>query len=157
MTTKLIKNVRLFDPGSGVDEENRSILIKDNQISSLDADRDHVADVVIDGQGLLCVPGFVDMRVHFCQPGGSRRETIATGCAAAAKGGFTTACLMPTTEPTLDKVEIVEFVLAQARAAGTTRVLPVGSVSVGRKGERLSEIAKLTAAGCVSLFLTVIM
>lgn len=150
MTTKLIKNVRLFDPGSGVDEENRSILIKDNQISSLDADRDHVVDVVIDGQGLLCVPGFVDMRVHFCQPGGSRRETIATGCAAAAKGGFTTVCLMPTTEPTLDKVEIVEFVLAQARAAGTTRVLPVGSVSVGRKGERLSEIAKLTAAGCVA-------
>ena len=110
MTTKLIKNVRLFDPGSGVDEENRSILITDTEISSLDAKNEQDADRVIDGKGLLCVPGFVDMRVHFCQPGGSRRETIATGCAAAAKGGFTTVCLMPTTDPTLDKVEIVDFV-----------------------------------------------
>lgn len=150
MSSTLLKNVHLFDPGSGLDAKNRNIHIEEGRIVSLDASIDARVEYVLDGKGRMCLPGLIDLRAHFCEPGGTRRETIESGCKAAAKGGYTTVLIMPTTEPTVDRIELVELIHSKAREAGTTRVLPVGAVSVGRKGERLSEMAKLTAAGCAA-------
>lgn len=150
MTDLVIENVRLFDPGAGIDAEARTLAIDGDRITSLHATAGVGADRVIDGAGMLCTPGFVDLRAHLGEPGHTRAETIATGVRAAARGGFTTVLAMPTTEPTTDRVELVELICARARAAGPTNVLPVGALSVGRKGERLSEMAQLQQAGCVA-------
>ncbi|MEQ8273087.1 MAG: dihydroorotase [Deltaproteobacteria bacterium] len=149
MSTTLLKNVRLFDPGAGVDADARNVVLDGAAIGSLDASAEVMADRVIDGGGKLLVPGLVDLRVHACEPGFTSRESIATAAAAAAAGGVTTFVALPTTKPTVDRVEVVELILARGRAAGTTRVLPAGALSVGREGERLAEMAKLSAAGCV--------
>lgn len=150
MSRTLIQNVHLFDPGSGIDATGRNILIEGDRILTLNSAVDTQSEQVIDGKGRLCIPGLIDLRADFCEPGGAHRETIASGCRAAAKGGFTTVVLMPLTDPAIDRVELVEFIFARARAAGTTRILPVGTVSLGREGKRLSEMGKLTGAGCVA-------
>ncbi len=148
MSSLAFKNVRIFDPGAGIDFAGRTVLVEDERIVSLDA-RGARADRVVDGQGRLLVPGLIDLRAHFCEPGSTRRENLETGTKAAAAGGFTTVVVMPTTNPTIDQVEVVELILSRARAAGPTRVLPAGALSVGREGKRLAEMAKLQAAGCV--------
>lgn len=150
MSTTLLRDVRLFDPGAGVDAPGRNVVIDGDVIGSLDASPNILADRVVDGRGRLLVPGLVDLRVHACEPGYTRRESIATATAAAAAGGITTIVTLPTTNPTVDRVEVVELILARAREAGTTRVLPTGALSVGREGTRLAEMAKLSAAGCVA-------
>ncbi len=149
MSTTLLRDVRLFDPGTGLDAEGRHVVLDGDKIGSLDASGDVMADRVVDCGGRLLVPGLVDLRVHACEPGYTSRESIATAAAAAAAGGITTFVALPTTKPTVDRVEVVELILARARAAGATRVLPAGALSVGRDGERLAEMAKLSAAGCV--------
>jgi len=149
MRSLSIENVRVFDPGRGIDAAGRTVRIEGGLIASLDA-RPGPADRRIDGRGLLLAPGLVDLRAHFSEPGDSTKETIASGVRAAARGGFTSVVLMPTTSPSIDRVEVVELILSRARAAGPTRVLPAGAVSVGREGERLSEMAKLASAGCVA-------
>ena len=146
----VIKDVRIFDPGGGVDASSRTIVVEHDRIASLDASPRTAWDRSYDGQGLFCVPGFVDLRAHLCEPGFTRRETIETGVRAAARGGFTTVVAMPTTRPTIDQVEVVELIQARSREAGTTRVWPAGALSVGREGKRLSEMAKLVGAGCVA-------
>ncbi len=150
MTELLIKNVRLFDPGAGIDAVDRTIAVDGDTITSLHATASAGADRVIDGHGLLCTPGLVDLRAHLGEPGHTRAETVGTAVRAAAKGGFTTVCAMPTTTPPTDRVELVELITARARAAGTTRVLPIGAFSVERAGERLSQMAQLVEAGCVA-------
>lgn len=145
----LIRGVRLFDPGAGIDALDRCVLIEGPFLRSLHAERTTPTDAVVDGGGLLLCPGFIDLRAHLGEPGFTRQESIATGVAAAAAGGFTSVVMMPTTEPTIDRVEVVELILSRARAAGSTRILPAGALSVGRAGERLAEMGKLSASGCV--------
>ena len=149
MSRLLLRDVRAFDPGAGLDVEHASVLIEGGQIVDLSASPDAPADRVIEGQGRLLVPGLVDLRTHVGEPGHTRRETVLTATRAAAAGGYTTILAMPTTEPPVDRVEVVELMQARAREAGTTRVLVAGALSVGRKGERLAEMGKLAAAGCV--------
>ncbi|MEL6186562.1 MAG: dihydroorotase [Myxococcota bacterium] len=146
----MIRNVRLFDPGAGIDADNRTVLVEGAHVRSLEAEPDWLADRVVEGEGRLLCPGFIDLRCHLGEPGFKRQESIATGVSAAAAGGFTTVVMMPTTEPTIDRVEVVELIVSRARAAGSTRVLPAGALSVGRAGERLAEMGKLSAAGCVA-------
>lgn len=149
MKRTLIRGVRVFDPGAGLDVPDRCVLVEGPYLRSLDVDADVLSDRVVDADGLVLCPGFIDLRAHLGEPGLTRQESIATGLAAAASGGFTSVVVMPTTEPTIDRVEVVELILSQARAAGTTRVLPAGALSKERKGERLAEMGKLSAAGCV--------
>jgi dihydroorotase len=146
----VLRNVRLFDPGAGVDFPKRTVVIEGDKVLSVDAPDSAQGDHVIYARGRLLVPGFIDLRAHLCEPGHTRRETIATGTKAAARGGFTTVVALPTTSPTIDRVEVVQLILARAAAAGPTRVLPAGAFSVGRQGERLAEMASLMEAGCVA-------
>ena len=150
MSRLVIKNIRVFDPGAGIDATGRTVVLSGGRVVSLDAPEDSPGDRVIEGQGRILVPGLVDLRTHVCEPGFTRRETIETAAKAAAAGGFTSIVAMPTTQPTIDRPEVVELVLARARAAGGTRVFPAGALSVGRKGERLAEMAALKEAGCVA-------
>lgn len=144
-----IDGVRVFDPGRGLDAPNRSVLIEGETIVSLDAPGAE-AQAVVPAAGRLLVPGLVDLRAHLGEPGFSKAETIESAGRAAAAGGITSVVAMPSTEPTVDRVEVVELVLARARAAGRVRVLPAAALSVGREGKRLSELSKLSGAGCVA-------
>jgi dihydroorotase len=105
----------------------------------------------IAAHGAVLAPGLVDLHVHLREPGQSSKETIATGTRAAAAGGFTAVCCMPNTEPVLDTVSGIEWVLARAEAAGNCRVHPLAAVTVGQRGEALTEAVALKRAGVVAL------
>ena len=105
---------------------------------------------VIDAAGLVLAPGLVDLHVHLREPGQSSKETIATGTRAAAAGGFTAVACMPNTNPVVDNAAWVEWVLARAREAGHCRVHPIAAVTLGQKGEQLTEMHALAAAGAVA-------
>lgn len=99
----------------------------------------------------IVAPGFIDMHVHLREPGGEAHETILTGCRAAAAGGFTTIAAMPNTKPCADNEAVVELVLARAKKAGLVRVLPVGTISKGQKGEEIAEIGSMYRAGIAAI------
>ena len=101
--------------------------------------------------GLVVCPGLIDLHVHLREPGFEHKETIQTGARAAAAGGFTAVCAMPNTDPPIDDPAAVGFVLAEGMRAGAARVYPVGCVSVGQKGERLTEIGEMVDAGAVAI------
>jgi dihydroorotase len=109
------------------------------------------ADVVLDAGGAVLAPGLVDLHVHLREPGQGSRETIETGTLAAAAGGFTAVACMPNTEPVIDNIAWVEWVRARARAVGRCRVHPIAAVTIGQKGERLTEALALRNAGAVGL------
>ncbi|MGH2469990.1 MAG: amidohydrolase family protein, partial [Chloroflexota bacterium] len=104
-------------------------------------------DEVVDGRGLVLLPGFIDLHAHLRQPGFEHKETIASGTRAAAAGGFTSVCCMPDTEPAIDTVGTLEYVLRQEAAV---RVRPIAALTRGRQGRELTEMAELAAAGAVA-------
>src|SRR6185503_17046684 len=108
-------------------------------------------DVVVDAAGAVLSPGLVDLHVPLREPGQGSRETIETGTHAAAAGGFTAVACMPNTEPVVDNVAWVEWVRSRARAVGRCRVHPIAAVTIGQKGERLTEALALRNAGAVAL------
>ena len=105
----------------------------------------------IAAKGRLVVPGFVDLHVHFREPGFEYKETIQSGAASAVAGGFTTVCCMPNTNPVNDNQAITEFMLERARSAGLANVLPIGAITKGSEGKELAEIGDLRRAGCVAI------
>lgn len=105
----------------------------------------------IEAGGKLIVPGFVDLHVHFREPGFEYKETIATGSASAVAGGFTSVCCMPNTMPVNDNQSVTEFILDAARAAGLANVFPIGAITKGSEGKELAETGELRAAGCVAI------
>ncbi len=149
MSTVLIRNGHILDPGSGIDLVG-DVLVADGRIAALGPGLAGDGAEVIDASGLLVCPGFVDIHCHLRDPGFEYKETIATGTLAAARGGFTTVCCMPNTKPPIDSQATVEYVLQTAEATASTRVLPIGCVSQGRAGGDMAELADLAQAGCVA-------
>jgi len=101
-------------------------------------------------QGLLVTSGFIDLHAHLREPGFEDSETIATGARAALRGGFTTICAMPNTEPAIDTPGLVAEVRSRGAAAGGARVLPIATITRGRKGKELADLVELAAAGAVA-------
>jgi dihydroorotase len=152
MKPLLIQNGRIIDPSQGIDVTG-SLLIAEGKISWLgkgDLTPPQPDYDVLNARGLIVCPGFIDLHCHLRQPGFEEKETIATGTKAAARGGFTTICCMPNTSPPLDNQTVVEFVKSKAAAEGVVRVLPIGCISKGRKGEELAEMGELASAGVIA-------
>lgn len=104
----------------------------------------------IEAKGYLVVPGFIDLHAHLREPGFEDSETIATGAKAALRGGFTTVCAMPNTEPAIDSPGLVAELISRAKAADGARVLPIAAITRGRKGRELADLMELAAAGAVA-------
>jgi dihydroorotase len=107
--------------------------------------------VKINATRRLVLPGFVDLHVHFREPGFEYKESIQSGAAAAVAGGFTSVCCMPNTNPVNDNQAITELMLDRARAAGLANVFPIGAITKGSEGKELAEIGDLRRAGCVAI------
>ena len=106
---------------------------------------------VIDCTGLLVMPGLIDMHVHLREPGFERKEDIASGAAAAVKGGFTQICCMPNTKPVVDNKVVVTYIKARAREVGLCKIHPIGAITEGQEGKTLSAIGAMKQAGAVAL------
>ena len=152
MESLLIRGARLLDPSTGMDQEGDLLVVDDRiqQVGAAVRDGDVPSGCrVIPGAGLVACPGFVDLHVHLREPGYEDKETIATGALAAARGGFTTICCMPNTNPAIDSASVVDYVLYKAREANVVRVLPIGCVTKNRAGHELAELWELSQAGVI--------
>lgn len=145
----LIKNARVIDPAVGLDEVV-DILIDGETIARIGHELPEEGAVILDREGSVVVPGLVDVHVHLREPGQEYKETIETGTAAAAHGGFTAICSMPNTIPTTDNAATLDFVIEQAKKAGHCRVHPSCACTKGLKGESLSEMGDMAAHGAVA-------
>ncbi|MFQ5889330.1 MAG: dihydroorotase [Gemmatimonadota bacterium] len=147
----LLRGGRVVDPSQGLDRK-ADLLVVDGRITAVESSlTGPEAAEIIDVSGLVVAPGFIDLHVHLREPGGEHKETILTGARAAAAGGFTTVWAMPNTDPPIDDPAAVGFVRAAGERAEGARVLPVGAASVGRLGERMTEVGELVMAGAVAV------
>lgn len=152
MSVLVIRNGHLVDPGAGVDAP-KDILLKDGRVAEIAGPgklKSTNGAEVLDASGLTVAPGLIDIHVHLREPGQAYKETIATGTAAAAAGGFTAVAAMPNTTPVNDSPEITRWMLAPERGANV-RVYPIGAATRGSKGEALNDFAALKAAGAVAV------
>jgi dihydroorotase len=145
----LVSGGRLVDPAEGRDEI-LDLLLRDGSVAEVrDQGAVGVAEI-LDATGLLVLPGFIDLHAHLREPGREYAETIASGAAAAAAGGFTAVCAMPNTEPANDDRSVTAFVAGRGAEAGGARVYPIGAITRGRKGEELAEFGEMRRAGAVA-------
>ncbi|MDT3317134.1 dihydroorotase [Microbacterium sp. KSW4-11] len=138
--TTLIRGARI-DGGIAAD-----ILIRDGVIAELGSGLSAAGARTVDADGLIALPGLVDLHTHLREPGYEASETILTGSRAAAAGGYTTVFAMPNTSPVADTAGVVEQELALGEAAGYVHVQPIGAVTVGQKGERLAELGAMASS-----------
>ncbi|WP_270353979.1 dihydroorotase [Microbacterium testaceum] len=124
-------------------QDATDLLVRDGVIAETGSGLSHAGATVVDADGLIALPGLVDLHVHLREPGFEASETILTGSRAAAAGGFTTVFAMPNTSPVADTAGVVEQELALGEAAGFVHVQPIGAVTVGQKGERLAELGAM--------------
>jgi dihydroorotase len=150
----LIRGARVIDPGFL--DGRMDVLIQDSRVA--DIQPEGVIKVptgnditIYEAAGYILTPGLIDMHVHFREPGQEYKETIASGCRAAAAGGFTAVCTMPNTRPVNDNGQITRFILSQASKACGVRVYPVGAISKSLDGKSLSEFGELKDAGAVAV------
>ncbi len=155
MTSILIRGGRVVDPSAGLDAD-RDLLLKDGRVSAIDAPgklnaaaRQESAEI-LEAKGLIVAPGLVDIHVHLREPGQGYKETIASGTAAAAAGGFTAVCAMPNTIPVNDSPETTRWMQSPDRKA-QIRVFPIAAATRGSMGEALTEYGALKAAGAVGV------
>ena len=144
MKPLLVQGGRIIDPGQGLDEVG-NLLIADGKIAGWGNIAPKPEYDVLPAAGMLVCPGFIDLHCHLREPGFEDKETIETGTRAAARGGFTTVCGMPNTNPPLDSVAAIAYV----KSKGVVRVLPIACVTVGRKGEELVDMMALARAGAI--------
>ena len=141
----------MVDPRQGLDDSLDVVLV-DGVVAAVGVDAAVPEGAeIIDCSQKAVVPGLIDVHVHLREPGGEHKETIASGARAAAAGGFTSICAMPNTDPPIDDPAAVGFVLAEGLRAGAARVYPVGSISLGQRGERLAGMGEMVGAGAVAV------
>jgi dihydroorotase len=148
---QLLKGARLIDPSQKIDDY-MDLLIENGKISACEK---HIptpqGTAVRDLSGLIVVPGLIDMHTHLREPGHEYKEIIATGCAAAVAGGFTSIACMPNTAPVNDNRGITEFILRKAAEANLANVYPIGAISMASEGKQMTEFWDLREAGVVAL------
>jgi len=141
----------VIDPSRNLDRD-ADVLLQDGKVSRIEPDlADTQGAQILEVKGMWVVPGLIDMHTHLREPGQEYKESIATGTAAAAAGGFTSICAMPNTIPPNDNRAVTELIVRRAREAGGVRVYPIGCITQGRRGENLSEMGELKEAGCVAV------
>ncbi len=147
----LIHGGRVVDPATGVDDDV-DLLLANGKVIAVNPGKKLAgsADETFNAKGLIVAPGFIDIHVHLREPGQSYKETIATGTAAAAAGGFTAVCAMPNTNPVNDSPEITEWMQSSERHA-VVNVFPIAAATLGSKGEKLSDYLALYKAGAVAV------
>jgi dihydroorotase len=147
----LIKGGQLVDPAARVNAP-MDVLLRDGRVAEIALPNKirGGADEKIDARGLIVAPGFIDLHVHLREPGQGYKETIASGTAAAAAGGFTSVCTMPNTAPVVDTAEWVSWLRSPERAA-VVNVFPIAAATRGSKGGTLTDFSALQRAGAVAV------
>jgi dihydroorotase len=144
----LLRGGRIVDPSQ--DRNGRAdLLIEEGQVAAVGEDLYSGGHEILDVTGRIVCPGFIDLHVHFREPGQEYKETIATGALSAAAGGFTAVCCMPNTEPAIDDPSVIELIRQKAAAACGVRIYVNASLSLGNRGEQLAELGRLADAGAV--------
>ncbi|MEZ4414296.1 MAG: dihydroorotase [Gemmatimonadota bacterium] len=147
----LLRGGRVVDPAHRVDGR-LDVLLADGHVAAIGESLEAPEQaLVLDVNGKVVTPGLIDVHVHLREPGGEHKETIESGLKAAAAGGFTAVCAMPNTDPPLDDASSIRFVLERGARVRGARVYPVGALSRGRKGERLTDVGELVDAGAVGI------
>lgn len=154
-STILLCDVRRLDPVAALDDRI-DVLLEDGVIRRAgrgagDSLRGQPGVTVVDGRGRWLVPGFIDLHVHFREPGEEHKEDIASGLRAAVAGGFVAVCAMPNTKPVNDVRAVTEMMVARAKEAALARLHPIGAVTKGLLGAELTEVADLRDAGAVAI------
>jgi len=146
----LLKGGRVVDPGQKLDKK-MDVLIEDGKITAVDkVDASGFDGEVVELNGKVVSPGWIDMHVHLREPGREDKETVESGCYAAANGGFTTVCCMPNTTPAIDSQEIIQYIKDRAREL-LVEVHPIAAISKKREGNELAEILDLVEQGAVAV------
>lgn len=147
----LIKGGHLIDPGAKINTP-MDILLRDGRVAEVALPNKirGGADEKFDARGLIVAPGFIDLHVHLREPGQNYKETIASGTAAAAAGGFTSVCTMPNTAPVVDTAEWVRWLRSPERAA-VVNVFPIAAATLGSKGETLTDFKALQRTGAIAV------
>ena len=148
--TTLIKGGRIINPATNMDEI-ADLLIADGKVLKIEKEISADADTVISAEGLYVMPGYIDLHVHFRDPGLTHKEDIYTGMASAARGGFTTVLCMPNTKPVADSPEVIEYVHQKSKTEKGINVLQVGAITKGQAGAELSDIEGMVQAGSPAL------
>ena len=149
--TILLKGGRVINPAENRDE-TADVLIENGKVKKIDRDiSESEADRVISTKDCYVMPGFIDMHVHFRDPGYEQKEDIFSGMQAAAHGGYTTVLTMPNTRPAADNPDVIHYVHNKAKAGQCIHVLQVGAITKGQKGEELADIESLVEAGCPAI------
>lgn len=147
----IIKNGHILNPSTNMDEV-ADICIENGVITKIAANiEEQDADEVICAEGKYVMPGFIDLHVHFREPGFEYKETILTGSKAAARGGYTSVAPMPNTKPAIDSKEMVEWLLQKEKEESLVHILPVGAVTKGQQGSELADIKGMAEAGAKAL------
>jgi len=151
----LIKNGRVIDPSGDIDDHldifvDKGKIVKLRRSGDKEEKESEVVQI-IDAQDKVVVPGLIDMHVHLREPGHEYKETIKTGCQAAASGGFTSIACMPNTSPVNDNQSVTEYILDKAKREGCVNVFPVGAITKGLEGECLAEMGELRNTGAVAV------
>jgi dihydroorotase len=149
MTKLLVRNGRIVDPATKTDAV-LDILMADGRIVEIKAGIEAPSCPEIDAAELVVCPGLIDMHAHLREPGYEAKETIATGTRAAARGGFTTVCAMPNTNPVGDDRRVIKGILKAAKRAAFANVFPIASITKGSRGEELVDMADLLEAGAIA-------
>ena len=145
----LIRGGRVIDPANGLDE-TADVLLAGGHVASIRRDIDGLGARVVDAAECLVVPGLVDLHAHLREPGFEHKGTIASETLAALRGGFTTVCAMPNTEPAPDSAAVVEALWERIRRDARVNVLPIGCTTRGRHGREIAELSEMADAGVIA-------
>ena len=145
----MIKGGRVLDPATHTDQI-ADIYIEDGSVKKIEKKLKDHADEIIDAAGKYVMPGFVDLHVHLRDPGQTEKETVETGAAAAAKGGYTTIMAMPNTKPVIDNPDVLSYVLNKGRSVTPVHVYQAGAITVGMNGEKLTNMEAMAAHGAIA-------